>query len=491
MSNRQLLRLNATQKSTFLTSKSEQVVRRSGVNEQECFMTLFSSKGSAVSVVKPIFSSLSINVKSKTLIQLSSAVLLGTLVSACGSSDSSSSTPDTTAPEITLSGADSVELGQGRDYLEYGLTVIDDVDGDISEFSTTFTAGVDNECADITFNESDDYNCVDDIFYVTYTASDIAGNVSEALERTVTIVEARPFIFTYQITEAGETFTPNIDPDNYSYDFTIDWGDDSIDEGVTGEITHTYAAAGNYTVQISGDFPKFKATSSSYVSIEQWGDIKWQNVEGFLTYATNVVGNATDTPDLRLVDSLAEFFAYAEAFNGDISLWQVGHITDMEETFFNAHAFNQDIGDWDVSSVTTLKYTFATALAFNQDISNWDVSSVTTMENTFSGVTMFNQDISGWDVSQVENFYTTFVGTDAFDQDLSGWDFSSATDMSFMFWFGNLSTENYDKLLNSLAAQDVPAGQSFSGGYSVPSDASLDAVDTLTNDKGWTFYYNY
>ena len=58
-----------------------------------------------------------------------------------------------------------------------------------------------------------------------------------------------------------------------------------------------------------------------------------------------------------------------------------------------------------------------------------------------------------------------------------------------MFRDSQLSSSNYDKLLNSLAAQVVNENISFHGGYSVPTEASADAVAVL-EAKGWEILYN-
>ena len=50
--------------------------------------------------------------------------------------------------------------------------------------------------------------------------------------------------------------------------------------------------------------------------------------------------------------------------------------------------------------------------AFNQDISTWDVSNVTNMTGMFLGVTPFNQDIRAWDVSNVTNMNYMFYRTE-------------------------------------------------------------------------------
>ena len=464
---------------------------------------------------------------------ITSVVLSATLLSACGSSGSSS-TPDTTAPVVTLTGASALTQAYGEAYVELGASAQDDIDGDvavvisgdvdvntISEYTVTYEATdaagnvastqrtvmvVDDVApiitlegeASIELGQGRDYiergaTAEDNVdgeltvtniiggdfdttvlgtYQVTYQISDGAGNESETVTRSIEVVEPRPFIFTYQTTEDNEDFTPKlahafITPADYTYDYSIDWGDDSIDENVSGELTHTYAEAGVYTVSINGTLPMFRTDDShaeNYRSIEQWGDIKWLFADSFFGNAVNLVGNATDTPDLRLVTSLQYMFGNAHNFNSDISQWQVGHIISFETMFI-------------------------TARAFDQDISAWDMSSAEIITDMFRGANAFNQDLSAWDTSSVQSFRGVFRSAPAFDQDLSAWDMSTATRMTWMFENSQLSSSNYDKLLNSLAAQAVNDDVDFHGGFSVPTEASADAVAVL-EAKGWEIIYN-
>ena len=78
-------------------------------------------------------------------------------------------------------------------------------------------------------------------------------------------------------------------------------------------------------------------------------------------------------------------------------------ITDMQWLFSNdrtdgykLEAFNGDISKWDVSKVTDMSHMFLDATAFNQDISEWKVSKVTNMYTMFSGATAFNKNLNAW-----------------------------------------------------------------------------------------------
>ena len=77
-------------------------------------------------------------------------------------------------------------------------------------------------------------------------------------------------------------------------------------------------------------------------------------------------------------------FEYNDAFNQDISEWNVGNVTSMKQMFINADAFNQDIGSWNVSNVTNMDEMFLAAASFNQDLSSWCVTNITSEPTDFS-----------------------------------------------------------------------------------------------------------
>ena len=81
------------------------------------------------------------------------------------------------------------------------------------------------------------------------------------------------FVTTWQTTSAGETIA--IPVGNAAGNYTVHWGDGSVTTH-TSDATHTYAAAGNHTVRISGDFTRIYLADDSdnaakLVSIDQWG----------------------------------------------------------------------------------------------------------------------------------------------------------------------------------------------------------------------------
>ncbi|WP_162182443.1 BspA family leucine-rich repeat surface protein [Lacinutrix jangbogonensis] len=253
------------------------------------------------------------------------------------------------------------------------------------------------------------------------------------------------------------------------YNYHVNWGDGQTDYNVTASITHTYASAGTYTVEIIGDFPQIYFNNSGdkekILSVEKWGSTNWTSMFRAFYGCSNLVVNANDNPDLTGVTSLAGMF-------------------------WNASSFNQDISTWNVSGITNMGYLFNGATAFNKDISGWNVSGVENMSYMFRSASNFNQNISNWNVSDVLNMSSMFRSANAFDQDLGSWDISSIANMASMFTNVTLSSSNYDNTLigwNTLSGAEttIPTGITFSGGNSnfcIGEDARTN-LDTTHN---WT-----
>ncbi|MGH1386618.1 BspA family leucine-rich repeat surface protein [Kordia sp.] len=259
--------------------------------------------------------------------------------------------------------------------------------------------------------------------------------------------------------------TNGVDP----YNFNVNWGDGTNSSNVTNSIIHQYATAGNYTVTITGNFPYFwfgnTGDKEKLLSVEQWGSQVWKSMEDSFFGCTNMVINATDTPNLS-------------------------EVTSFFRVFRDASSMNQDISNWDVSTVTNFSQAFYGATVFNQDISTWNVSNAIEMNQMFRNAVDFNKDIGNWNVSKVESMNQMFRGATDFDQNLEGWDISSMQSMTSMFTSANLSLSNYDNTLigwNTLSATEtqIPTNINFSGGaskYCAGETARTNLIDTY----GWT-----
>uniref|UniRef100_UPI0006E22D08 BspA family leucine-rich repeat surface protein n=1 Tax=Lacinutrix himadriensis TaxID=641549 RepID=UPI0006E22D08 len=308
----------------------------------------------------------------------------------------------------------------------------------------------------------DSQEVVDDWNYRTDTPTTFQVDVST----TFSIDCSSAFITTWKTDNPGVSNDNSITiPANGSgpYNFTVNWGDDTVSSNITSSITHQYATAGTYTVTITGEYPWFWSGNTGdkdkLLSVDQWGDQIWYSMDSSFYGCSNVVINASDTPDLSQVTSFYRIFRNAPAINqAVIGTWDVSTITNMEQAFTNATTFNQDLSDWDMSNVTTtlnmfsganvfnqditgwvvgnvtnMAHMFRNAVAFNQPIGNWNVSNVTLLNNMFEGAVAFNQDISAWNVSSVTNMASMFSGASVFNQDISTWSVNSVTNMSSMF----------------------------------------------------------
>ena len=180
-------------------------------------------------------------------------------------------------------------------------------------------------------------------------------------------------------------------------DVVIDWGDGNSETFTTsGNKTHTYAAQGEYTVEIRGLLTAFGSTASR------------PNLTKCLSFG-----------DLGIISLANAFRSCANLTEAPTSI--PSSVRNMNSMFRNASSFNQDIGSWNVSSVTTMSTMFNGATSFNQDIGSWNVSSVGSMNNMFFGASSFNQDIGSWNVSSVTNMSDMFRDASAMTFPLGSW----------------------------------------------------------------------
>lgn len=294
------------------------------------------------------------------------------------------------------------------------------------------------------------------------------------------------FVTTWQTDVDGETIYIGLNP-VYNYDFTIDWGDGSVEDINLSNpvyISHVYENSGNHTVAIAGDFPAIRVASIELngdnvnpapkpgyglVGINQWGAIQWKSMGyAFGDAATLEFYEATDTPDLSQVNM------------------------NMTQMFKGAVLFNADLNDWDVSNVANMSGMFQGTTAFNGDLSDWEVDKVINMYEMFSGATSFNANISNWKVGKVIHMGAMFKDAMVFDQDLGNWNIGSITDMTNMFDGSGMSTTSANATLIGWAdfvgqnggPVNITCGME---GITVCGSDVDTAGQFLANDNGWQF----
>ena len=214
------------------------------------------------------------------------------------------------------------------------------------------------------------------------------------------------------------------------------------------------------------------------VSVDHWGNNKWQRLDSAFIGCERMELKATDVPDLSevtgndglkymfwgcmamtdlhdkigtwdvsTIKNTAGMFGMASAFNRNIGSWDVSNVTDMSSMFARTTAFNQPIGSWNVGAVTNMSSMFDGATAFNKPLNDWNVSKVTSMHTMFNGATAFNQPLDRWDVRKSTSMGAMFYGATAFDQPLGKWKPFTSTMMGEMFGYSGMSCENYSSTL--------------------------------------------
>ena len=331
------------------------------------------------------------------------------------------------------------------------------------------------------------------------------------------------FITTWKVSSEDLSITIPTDFYGEKYQYSVDWGDGTLDTDITENAKHTYAKPGTYTVEINGVFPsiyfrnlgmKIKEASKLY-SIEQWGNIEWKSFSFAFMNCRNLVCNAIDTPNLKDVTDFSFMFHGADNFKGNINNWDVSNITDMSGMFigadnfnsridkwnvsnvtdmsmmfYKATSFNQPIGNWDVSNVTDMSEMFASEIpleyhSFNQPIGKWNVINVTSMEKMFSRNKDFNHFIGNWNVSNVTNMSYMFTEAVAFNQSLANWNIENVEEMYYMFEYAKIDVNNYDVTLISWAKQNVKRNISLNA-YKLKYCKGKNARQQLIEKYNWS-----
>ena len=151
-----------------------------------------------------------------------------------------------------------------------------------------------------------------------------------------------PFVMTFETTEANEKVVLPIQP-GFNYDYLVDWdGDGNYDQQFVDEAaTHDFTVPGLHKVAVTGIFPSIyfdndTEAAEKLVSIDQWGEIKWESMRNAFYGAHNMKLIATDAPLLSNVSDLSGMFRDCYLFDSDLNHWDVGEITSLTNTFKSA-----------------------------------------------------------------------------------------------------------------------------------------------------------
>ncbi|MFS4493937.1 BspA family leucine-rich repeat surface protein [Maribacter sp. 2308TA10-17] len=345
---------------------------------------------------------------------------------------------------------------------EDNLDVFKEVGADamlMKSHTVTVTDGILN----IDFNSTD---AVGGERHPIINAIEILGQVPEPVER--------PFITTWKTDNPGSSADNQITiptSDEFDYDYRVDWGDGTSDDGVNGDITHTYSLPGTYQVSISGNFPQIKfldkGDKEKILFVDQWGDIEWSSMFHAFSGCSNLDVLAIDTPNL-------------------------GDFAHLQYLFYQCNSLigNESFADWNTSNVPAMSFTFWGADQFNQDISAWDVSKVRSMRGMFQDASSFNQNLNDWNVLNVTDFTRVFYKAASFNQNLKDWNISNAFALDNIFDQTSLSTDNYDEILIgwSVISQNelgIPIGLSLGAANTAYCEGE-EARQKLINDFGWS-----
>ena len=213
---------------------------------------------------------------------------------------------DTTAPEITLVGSDTVTIEAGTTYTDAGATALDNYDGDITSAIT-----IGGDIVDTSIVGS---------YTITYNVNDSNGNSAAEVIRTVLVVDttAPEITLVGSATVTIEASTIYTDAgatalDNYDGDITsaITIGGDIVDTSILGSYTINYNvndSNGNSAAEVTrtvlvidSTLPIITLLGDVSINIETGGiytdagATALDNYDGDITSAITIGGDVVDT----------------------------------------------------------------------------------------------------------------------------------------------------------------------------------------------------
>ena len=186
------------------------------------------------------------------------------------------------------------------------------------------------------------------------------------------------FVLTWNI--PADNLDVTFPADSTSNNFTIDWGDGSTPDAISGSVNpiHTYSSSGEYTLIIQGTMPsiRFKdfSTEASYVTkINQGGSTGITTLYGAFQDCTNLQ-SISGYWDLSSVNSLYYAFKGCSSCIIDGSQWTSMSPTDLRATFWDVPSItNIDFASWNITGLIS-----ASLMFLNTGISTADYDALLT-----------------------------------------------------------------------------------------------------------------
>lgn len=288
----------------------------------------------------------------------------------------------------------------------------------------------------------------------------------------VTPADDPNFISVWRTTAPNETITLPL-VSGFNYNFEVSWGDgttSTITAFDDADITHTYVAAGDYTVTISGSAEAWSfqgsADGDKIIEVQNFGDLGWKNLSGAFANCRQLLSFAGGkTED---VTDMSNMFNTANKMTSlDLSSFNTSNVTDMTAMFQLTSVLSTlNLSNFNTANVTNMTRLFSGAGALSIDVSSFNTTNVISMQQMFgyskaTQILGFNS--PSFDTSNVTNMSSMFLAAGALiSLDLSSFNTSNVTNMDMMFaWPGTA----YDLTLNNWDIDPLPSATNIFNGY--------------------------
>jgi len=372
----------------------------------------------------------------------------------------------------------------------------------------------------------------------SYRIQSLPNTAADGLSAEVNATTLSVFTSTWVTSNTGESGNDQIKlplESTGTYNFTIDWGDgntSTITAYNQAEVTHTYAAAGTYTVNIAGTLIGWQfdnvGDKDKITSISNWGDLRLGNNGRYFRGASNLVITATDQLDLTGTTD----FSFAFAGCGSLTSFpdmDTGGVTTFYFAWFQCSSLtafpNLDVSsgtnfdsawrscssltsfpqfDFQAGEIFDATWLYCSGLQSFPAIQTPNATSMSYAWGGCSGLTSFPL----IDTSNVTNFSRAWDGcsgltsfpqlvTSAGTSFVSTWEnctsltsfpvlnMGAMTNGTMCFLNTDIGTASYSALLTQINADNSNTNVTFHGGNATyNTSAASDRSALITN--GWT-----